>query len=50
MYRHAAGELDRAWDANDSPIRRLSTVFVIALCALGIEAFALAALLTGTLI
>ena len=50
LYRRAGNNLDRAWAANDATIRRLSAAFAIALCALGVEVIALAALLGGTLI
>ncbi|HEY2479590.1 MAG TPA: hypothetical protein VGI17_12785 [Solirubrobacterales bacterium] len=50
LYRRAGNNLDRVWAANDAAIRRLSAAFAIALCALGVEVVALAALLGGTLI
>ena len=50
LYRRAADNLDRAWEGNDAIVHRLSVAFGIALCAIGVEVVALAALLGGTLV
>jgi hypothetical protein len=50
LYRRAADGLDRAWEGNDVAVHKLSVAFGVALCTLGIEVVALAALIGGTLI